>query len=256
MPFKVIIPARYASTRLPGKMLMEINGKPMIQHVYVRALESGAEEVIIATDDERIQKTACDFGASVCMTDSGHTSGTDRIAEAATGMSYSDNDIIVNVQGDEPFIPPVLIRQVAEDLGKYSDAQIASLCEPIHTLEALFDPNHVKVVIDNQGYALYFSRAPIAWDRDHFQFPVTQSTSLNLKVHFRHIGIYAYRASFLKKFTEWGACDLEQTEKLEQLRLLWNGGRIHLTEAKDFVPPDVNTIEDLEALRLMIQTES
>src|SRR5690606_27068591 len=132
-----------------------------------------------------------------------------------TALSYSEDDIVVNVQGDEPFIPPTLIRQVAEDLEKHPDAQMATLYEPIQTIETLFDPNHVKVIMDKDGYALYFSRAPIAWNRDHFQFPVSQSVPVNPQLHFRHIGIYAFKVSFLKKFTEWGACDLEQTEKLE-----------------------------------------
>lgn len=246
--FRVVIPARYASTRLPGKMLMDINGKPMIEHVYQRAIESGAESVAIATDDPRICKIAEDFGATVCMTSPEHPSGTDRIAEAVVALGYLEHDTIVNLQGDEPFIPPLVIRQVAEDLEKFPNARVATLYEPIQTVKELFDTNIVKVVMNERGYALYFSRAPIAWDRDNLTIPPTKNQTLKA-THFRHVGIYAFKVGFLHEYTEWGTCTLEEMEKLEQLRVLWNGGRVHLTQAQEAVPHDVNTEEDLQMTR-------
>lgn len=250
MEFRVIIPARYASHRLPGKMLLDIAGKPMIQHVYERAVESGAESVVIATDDERIAKVAEEFGAPVCMTSPEHESGTERLAEAVVAMGYLEDEIIVNVQGDVPLIPPALISQVAEDLDKFDNARIATLFEPIKTIEDLFDPNKVKVVMNKRGYALYFSRAPIAWDRDHFKIPPDKKQTLT--EHFRHIGLYAYRVGFIQECTEWESSPLEKMEQLEQLRVLWNGGRIHLTPAKKAVPNDVNTEEDLQRVRQLV----
>lgn len=251
MEFRVVIPARYASSRLPGKLLLDIAGKPMIQHVYERAVESGAESVIIATDDDRIRKVAEDFGATVCMTTSEHASGTERLAEAVVAMGYLEDEIIVNVQGDEPLIPPALISQVAEDLDKFDNARMATLYEPIKTMEELFDPNKVKVVMNKRGYALYFSRAPIAWDRDNFHIP-PQKQALKTE-HYRHIGLYAYRVGFIQEYTEWESSPLEATECLEQLRVLWNGGRIHLTQAKKSVPSDVNTQEDLERVKQLLK---
>lgn len=248
MEFRVIIPARYASTRLPGKMLADIGGKPMLQHTYERALESGAESVAIATDDDRIRKVAEEFGATVCMTSPDHNSGTERLAEAVVALGYLEDEVIVNLQGDEPLVPPAVIRQVAEDLVKFENARVATLYEPIKTLEELFNPNNVKVIMNKRGYALYFSRAPIAWDREHFQIPPAKSQKLKT-LHFRHVGIYAYRAGFLQEYMEWGSSQLEEMERLEQLRVLWNGGRVHLTEAKESVPSDINTPEDLEAVR-------
>jgi 3-deoxy-manno-octulosonate cytidylyltransferase (CMP-KDO synthetase) len=246
MDFRVVIPARYASSRLPGKMLADIAGKPMIQHVYERAVESGAQSVVIATDDERIREAATAFNATVCMTSADHTTGTDRIAETVVMMGYSEEDIIVNVQGDEPFIPPVIIRQVAEDLDKFENARVATLYEPIKTIEDLFNTNHVKVVMNKRGYALYFSRAPIAWDRDAFTIPPSPNQKLQTE-HFRHIGLYAFRAGFLQEYTQWEVSPLEKMEKLEQLRVLWNGGRVHLTQVQKKVPDDINTAEDLKA---------
>lgn len=250
MEFRVVIPARYASSRLPGKLLLDIAGKPMIQHVYERAVESGAESVIIAADDERIRKVAEEFGATVCMTSPEHQSGTERLAEAVVAMGYLEEDIIVNVQGDEPLIPPTLISQVAEDLEKFENARMATLYEPIKTIEELFDPHKVKVVMNKRGYALYFSRAPIPWDRDHFTIPPAQQ-ALNGE-YFRHIGLYAYRVGFIQEYTEWESSPLEKIEALEQLRILWNGGRIHLTQARKSVPGDVNTEEDLQKVRQLL----
>jgi 3-deoxy-manno-octulosonate cytidylyltransferase (CMP-KDO synthetase) len=249
LEFRVVIPARYNSTRLPGKVLVDIAGKPMIQHVYERAVESGAESVVIATDDERVRKVAEDFGAMVCMTSPDHVSGTERLAEAVVALGYLEDEIIVNLQGDEPLVPPVVIRQVAEDLVHYENAKVATLYERISTYEELTNPNHVKVVMNKRGYALYFSRAPIAWDREHFPLKPEQTVKTE---HFRHVGIYAYHVGFLQEYMEWESSPLEEMEKLEQLRVLWNGGKVHLTEAKERVPIDVNTKEDLEKVRKLL----
>lgn len=252
MEFRVIIPCRYGSTRFPGKPLADIAGKPMVQHVYERAVESGAESVVIATDDDRIRKVAEEFGAHVCMTSPDHTSGTERIAEAVVALGYLEDEVIVNVQGDEPLVPPVVIKQVAEDLLKYENAKVATLYEEIKTVKELWDPNIVKVVPSKRGYALYFSRAPVPWDREHF--PLKEGQPLETE-HFRHVGIYAYRAGFLQEYMEWESSALEQMEKLEQLRVLWNGGRVHVTPAQAVVPPDVNTEEDLKAVRKILGKE-
>lgn len=252
--FRVVIPIRYASSRLPGKALVDICGKPMLQHVYERAIESGAENVIIATDDEKIRKAAEGFGATVCMTSPEHVSGTDRIAEAVVAMGYDDDDIVVNLQGDEPLIPPVVIHQVAQNLAKFENARVATLYEPIQTAEELFNPNNVKVVMGKRGYALYFSRAPIAWERDNF--PLEDPKAKLQGEHFRHVGLYAYRVKFLQEYTEWEPSPLEDMERLEQLRVLWNGGRVHVAKAKEAVPADVNTDEDLEKVRKLIAKKS
>lgn len=255
MEFRVVIPARFSSGRLPGKPLLDINGKPMIQHVYERALASGAESVVIATDDERIQKVAEDFGAHVCMTSPDHTSGTERLAEAVVALGYLEDEVIVSVQGDEPLIPPVLISQVAEDLVRFENARVATLYEPIETVKELFDPHIVKVVMSKRGYALYFSRAPVAWDRKNLSIPPDENALLQPNRHFRHIGIYAYHARFLEEYMTWDRSELEEMEQLEQLRVLWNGGRVHLTQAVEVMPPDVNTEEDLEQVRILLANQ-
>lgn len=255
MEFRVIIPARYSSSRLPGKMLLDIAGKPMIQHVYERAMESGAESVAIATDDDRIRQVAEDFGATVCMTSIDHVSGTERLAEAVVALGYLEDDVIVNLQGDEPLIPPVVIRQVAEDLVKFENARVATLYEIIKSTDELFNTNNVKVVMNKRGYALYFSRAPIAWDRDELQMPPKKNTKIH-NLHYRHVGIYAYRAGFLQEYMEWESSPIEEMEKLEQLRVLWNGGKVHLTEAKEVVPIDVNTEEDFKKIVALLSKKS
>lgn len=249
MSFKIIIPARYASTRLPGKPLLDIAGKPMIQHVYDRAKESLASEVIIATDDERIAQVAKAFGADICMTRSDHISGTDRLAEVAAQRAFADTDIIINVQGDEPCLPASLINQVADDLAQHSDADIATLYAKIIEEKQVFDPNAVKVVMDSQGYALYFSRAPIPWMRDHFD---KESPLPPLLPHYRHIGLYGYRASFLKHYAELTPCILEQEESLEQLRALYHGKKIHLTAAHIDPGHGVDTEQDLMTVRQLL----
>lgn len=250
MDFKVIIPARYASSRLPGKPLLEIAGKPMIQHVYERALNSGAEAVVIATDDERIKEAAEKFGAPVCMTSAEHTSGTERLAEAVVALGYMEDDVIVNLQGDEPLVPPAIIQQVAEDLIKHENVKVATLYEEIRTAADLLNPHNVKVTMNKRGYALYFSRAPIPWDRAHF--PLNLNSKLTTK-HYRHVGLYAYRVSFLEEYMSWESSEMEEIERLEQLRVLWNGGRIHLTPVKETVPHDVNTMEDYKRVKELLE---
>lgn len=247
MRFKVVIPARYASTRLPGKPLLDIAGKPMVQHVYERACQSGAEEVVIATDDQRIADVARGFGAQVVLTRGDHPSGTDRLQEVAHQMGWPDEDIVVNVQGDEPLIPPSVIDQVARNLDEVSAAGIATLAEPILEAAQLFNPNVVKVVRDHLGLALYFSRAPMPWARD--DFARTRETLPAVPQFFRHLGIYAYRVKFLHAYVNWPACALEQLESLEQLRALYNGVRIHVDVAECELPPGVDTPEDLERVR-------
>jgi 3-deoxy-manno-octulosonate cytidylyltransferase (CMP-KDO synthetase) len=235
--FMVVIPARYASTRLPGKPLLDIAGMPMIQHVYQRACESEANAVVIATDDERIRRTAEAFGAQVVMTRADHQSGTDRIQEVAAIMGLSGQAVVVNVQGDEPLIPPATINQVAANLRKFNDAGISSLFHTLHDAVELHNPNAVKVVTDAQGYALYFSRSPLPW----------QDTE---PVHGkRHVGIYAYRVATLNQFVTWPRSLLEVSERLEQLRAMHHGVRIIMDEAAQRVPAGVDTPEDLEAVR-------
>ncbi len=250
MSFRVVIPARYASTRLPGKPLIDIGGKPMLQHVHARALESGASEVVIATDDERIRAAAEVFGARVCMTAAHHRSGSERLAEVITRLGYGEDEVIVNLQGDEPLMPPALLSQVAAGLLEHPAAPMATLCTPITSAEELFDPNAVKVVRDARGFALYFSRAPIPWDRDAFaEQPHTLPAGAR---HYRHLGIYAYRAGFLARYVATPACELETRESLEQLRVLWMGEKIHVAEAAALPGPGVDTLADLERVRALI----
>lgn len=250
MGFHILIPARYASSRLPGKPLLDIGGKTMLQWVYERAQISGAQSVVIATDDPRIEEAAHGFGAEVCMTSADHRSGSDRLAEAVTLLGYGDDEIVVNLQGDEPLMPPVLLRQVAESLEEHRDAAVATLCTRIHTAADLFDPHVVKVVSDSNGYALYFSRAVIPWDRDAFAITTTELPPQS--EHFRHLGLYAYRTGFLKRYVRLAPCHLEQMESLEQLRVLWHGERIHVAEAAELPGPGVDTAEDLERVRRLV----
>ncbi|RKR65187.1 3-deoxy-manno-octulosonate cytidylyltransferase (CMP-KDO synthetase) [Yokenella regensburgei] len=248
MSFVVIIPARYASTRLPGKPLQDINGKPMIVHTLERARESGADRVIVATDHPDVARAVEAVGGEVCMTRVDHQSGTERLAEVVEKCGFSDDTIIVNVQGDEPTIPAANIRQVAENLAR-SQCGMATLAVPVHSAEEAFNPNAVKVVIDNAGYALYFSRATIPWDRDRFaQSRDTIGDSL-----LRHIGIYAYRAGFINRYISWPPSPLEQIEMLEQLRVLWYGEKIHVEVAKVTPGTGVDTPEDLERVRLELR---
>ena len=247
MTFSVVIPARFGSTRLPGKPLLDLAGRPMIQRVWDQACASSAARVIIATDDERIADVAAAFGAEVCITNPGHPSGTDRLAEVARLHGFDDDDIVVNVQGDEPLIPPAVIDQVAANLADNADASIATLAEPITALAELNNPNAVKVVADVNGMALYFSRAPVPWPRDAFaagesRLPAEGAWS-------RHIGIYAYRAGFLARFVRWPTAGIEALEQLEQLRALYQGERIHVAQACAEVPAGVDTEQDLDSVR-------
>ncbi|QSP93620.1 3-deoxy-manno-octulosonate cytidylyltransferase [Marinobacter salinisoli] len=257
MSFTVVIPARYASTRLPGKPLADIAGKPMIQHVFERAQESRAERVVIATDDDRVQSACEAFGADVVMTSPDHASGTDRLEEVARLLEFEPDHRVVNVQGDEPLIPPAVINQVADNLELYPDAAIATLCERLHDAEQVFNPNVVKVVFDHQGMAHYFSRAPIPWARDLWQegSPLPGAgVSLPENIgYFRHIGIYGYRASVLEQFVSWPPAPLEQVEALEQLRALYNGAQIHVDVALETPPAGVDTEADLSRLREWMQ---
>jgi 3-deoxy-manno-octulosonate cytidylyltransferase (CMP-KDO synthetase) len=242
--FRVVIPARYASARLPGKALMSIGGKPMVQWVYERARASGAEDVLIATDDSLILSAGHSFGSEVVMTSATHTSGTDRIAEVARKHAWSEDQIVVNVQGDEPLIPPALIKQVAQLLETHPRADIATLATPIESLEEFLNPNVVKVVTDGQGRALYFSRAPIPWNREGAAAGLaSQRTFAGSR---RHVGIYAYRVGALLKVAALAPTALEKTERLEQLRALENGLEIRVADAVERPGPDVNTAEDFE----------
>lgn len=248
--FIVVIPARFASSRLPGKPLADIGGKPMVQHVFERARASDARRVIVATDDERIMKVVEDFGGEVCMTLAGHPSGTDRLQEVARIYGLADDEIIVNVQGDEPMIPPAVINQVADNLRSNPQAGAATLSSPLRHAGQVFDPSVVKVVSDAGGNALYFSRAPIPWARDAF---AADRHSLPANACFqRHIGIYAYRVGLLNQYVTWGVSPIEQLESLEQLRLIYNGQRIHVAEAVATLPHGVDTEQDLQAVRALL----
>ncbi|MDX1804557.1 MAG: 3-deoxy-manno-octulosonate cytidylyltransferase [Alcanivorax sp.] len=245
MSFYVVVPARYASTRLPGKPLADIAGKTMVARVAERCQQSGAAQVYVATDDERIG-AALAGQVPVVMTRRDHPSGTDRLQEVAAQLQLGDDDIIVNVQGDEPLIPPSVINQVAENLAANPACQMATLCEPIELADDLFNSNVVKVVFDQHGRALYFSRAPIPWHRDGFADGGRDITGGNW---WRHIGIYAYRVAFLHQYVQWPPAALETLESLEQLRAMANGVAIHVAPACEAVPGGVDTPEDLERLR-------
>lgn len=242
--FRVVIPARFGSARFPGKPLAMIAGKTMLQHVYEQATRAGAQEVIVATDDERIAATSESFAATVCMTSADHQSGTDRIAEVAREFAWEPDSIVVNVQGDEPLIDPRAIRQVAELLESDAQAGIATLAYPIGSVREFLDPNIVKVVINDAGRALYFSRAPIPWVRDGTAGPVGEQTRCDLAR--RHLGLYAYRVATLLQVASLPAGELEQLERLEQLRALAAGVAIKVADA--VVPPmqDVNLPRDID----------
>jgi 3-deoxy-manno-octulosonate cytidylyltransferase (CMP-KDO synthetase) len=251
--YKVVIPARYASTRLPGKPLRELLGKPMLEHVFEAACQCGAEQIVIATDDERIEAAGKDFGAEVCMTSAAHASGTDRLAEVAEKFAWSEDEIVVNLQGDEPLMPPALIDQVAVDLAEHAEASISTIATPLVAAGEFFDVNVVKVVTDRAGFALYFSRAPIPWDRDLLNNG-TKALPIGI-VPLRHIGIYAYRAGYLRRYAEMRPCPLEQAEQLEQLRALWYGERIHVAEASQRPGPGVDTEDDLVIAAQLLQAK-
>jgi 3-deoxy-manno-octulosonate cytidylyltransferase (CMP-KDO synthetase) len=243
-PFIVAIPARMASTRLPGKPLRLLGGEPLIAHVMRRAREAGALEVVVATDDVRVAEALQDHDATICMTRPDHASGSDRLAECARKLGWADEAIVVNLQGDEPFAPASGIREVARALA-VDPAPMATLAAPLEEAAQLFDPNAVKVVCDARGHALYFSRAPLPWARDAFAH---DRGSLPKGMPFlRHIGIYAYRAGFLKAFSELPSTPLERAESLEQLRALEHGHAIAVRIAPESFPPGVDTEADLAA---------
>lgn len=239
MAFVVVIPARFASSRLPGKPLADINGKPMIQWVWQQATQSGAAEVVIATDDERVAVVAADFGARVVMTKTSHQSGTERLAEVVDILKLAKDTVVVNVQGDEPFIPPAIIRQVAQNLSGQHKARMATLSVPVSAIDEVQNPNVVKVVTDKDGYALYFSRSVMPFDRDG------AFAGKTAQIYRRHIGIYAYRAGFIQDYVSWPVSELEQIECLEQLRVLWQGEAIHVADAEQVPPVGVDTPADL-----------
>ena len=240
MTFKVYIPARHASSRLPGKPLLRLAGKAILQHVYENARKSGAEEVVIATDDERIADAAINFGATVAYTHSRHLSGTDRIAEAVAARGEPDDHIIVNVQGDEPQLPASVIQQVAGIMESKPDIAIASVCEPFDHASEIDDPNIVKVVRATDQRALYFSRAPIPYVRD--------GRDANLANYRRHVGIYAYRVRYLKQFVGAPPGELEQLERLEQLRALALNATIIVADAIAPCGVGIDTRDDYERL--------
>lgn len=251
--FKVVIPARYGSSRLPAKPLMDIAGKPMVVHVYERALLSKAKTVVVATDDERIAQALKPYGARVVMTSPNHPSGTDRLQEVAAKMRWDDDDIIVNVQGDEPLIPPEVINQVAANLANNRQAGIATLAEAIEDVGQLSNPNIVKLVRDANNMAMYFSRAPMPWARDAFAQGIKELPVKDL--YWRHLGIYAYKVSFLNAYVKWPPAVLEQVEALEQLRALYYGVKIHVDQACVNLPAGVDTQEDLERVRAIVAAQ-
>ena len=250
--FKVVIPARYASTRLPGKPLLDIGGKPMVIRVAEQAALSGAQQIIIATDHQPIVSVAQQHGFQACMTRADHNSGTDRIAEVSAQQGWADDTIVVNVQGDEPLIPPQLISSVALHLHSHPDCVVATACHPIHDEASMRNPNIVKTVLDKHGNALYFSRAPIPWPRD--AYASSQPVPRHLEV-LRHIGIYAYRAGFLRTYGQLAPCQIEQAESLEQLRALYHGYRIGVTITADAPPSGVDTEQDLQIARRIFETQ-
>lgn len=253
MSFVIVIPARFESTRLPGKVLADIAGKPMIQWVVEKAKASGASQVIVATDNEQVANIVESFGGEVCRTRSDHQSGTERLAEVMNIYQFADDQVIVNVQGDEPFIPPANIAQVANNLASQTQARMATLAYKISAVEEAFNPNAVKVLCDKDGYALYFSRACIPYDRSNF-LGKDIITSIG-DFYLRHIGIYAYRAGFIKDYVSWPASQLEQIESLEQLRVLWQGEKIHVATALERLPVEgVDTPEDLAKARAFANT--
>ena len=249
---RIVIPARYQSSRLPGKPLVDIGGKPMIAHVYERALATKADSIVIATDDQRIVDVCHDFKAEVFYSEQDHQSGTERIAEVVTQLGYADDDIIINLQGDEPFVDPSLLNQVASILEASDLAKMSSLYAPIEIHEDIFNPNIVKTILDKNNYAMCFSRAAIPWL--HGVFDQNEIPDVDLSLFKKHIGIYAYYTGFIKEYIELPLSPLEKPESLEQLRVLWNGYKIILGKALAATGQEVNTEADLEKARLFYKT--
>lgn len=251
--YRIVIPARYSSERLPGKILLELAGKPLIQHVWQRAMESSAESVVIATDDERIVSAARRFGAEVVLTRPDHQSGSDRIAECANLLAWADDHLVVNLQGDEPLMPAACLDQVASLLDARPDCEVASLYWPISEATEVLNPNAVKVVTSINGHALYFSRSPIPYERSCADVSTAISAG---KCWKRHLGLYAYRLSALRRYTQLPPTPLELAEKLEQLRMLEQGGSIAMAQASEFIPAGIDTQEDLDRVRKLIETKT
>jgi 3-deoxy-manno-octulosonate cytidylyltransferase (CMP-KDO synthetase) len=249
--YHIVIPARFASERLPGKVLLDLAGKPMLQHVWQRANESAAESVVIATDDDRIVAAADAFGAKAVMTRSDHQSGSDRIAECASLLGWGDDQLVVNLQGDEPMMPAACLNQVAELLNRRSDCEVASLYWPISEGEEAQNPNAVKVVVDGNDCALYFSRLPIPFARGFDDLDDAIEAGIEWK---RHLGLYAYRLGALQRYTNSAQSPLESAEKLEQLRFMEQGERIAMSKACEFIPAGIDTPEDLERARTLISS--
>lgn len=251
--FNVVIPARHASTRLPGKPLLHIAGKPMVVRVAEQAAKSGAQQIWIATDHLAIANVAHEHGFKVCITRDTHVSGTDRIAEVVEQQGWPADTIVVNVQGDEPLMPPALIRAVAQHLHEHPECAIATACHPIHNEADMRNPNIVKTVLDKQGNAMYFSRAPIPYPRD--AFAAGQGLPAELPA-LRHIGIYAYRASFLRAYGQLWTTPLEQYESLEQLRALYHGYKIGVVISDEAPPAGVDTADDLKTAIAAFENQS
>ncbi len=252
-PFLVVVPARFASTRLPAKPLADIAGKPMVVRVLERAAASGAEQVWAATDHDEVRAAVEAHGFRALMTSPDCPSGTDRLAEVATRLGWSDDTVVVNVQGDEPLVDPALIRATAQALFDHPAASMATVCHPIHDPADVFNPNVVKVVRDKQGYALYFSRAPIPWARDAWASGPGETLPHGLPVA-RHIGLYAYRVGFLKAYPDLERPAIEAFEALEQLRALWHGHRIVVVESAQPAAPGVDIPEDLARVRALFRS--
>lgn len=251
-PFKIVIPARLGSSRLPGKPLLPIAGRPMIVHVCERAIAAGAAEIVVAVDDARIATAVAALPVTTMITRTDHTSGTERLAEVAERLAWQDDIRVVNLQGDEPLADPALIAQLAAALATPASASVATLATPVADREEIFNPNAVKVVVDRYGHALYFSRAPVPWDREGFaHHPPGLTTSFR---HLRHIGMYAYTAGFLRRYTGWPRSPLEDVECLEQLRILWHGERIAVLTVAEAPEAGVDTEADLSRVERILRT--
>lgn len=251
--YHIVIPARFASERLPGKVLLDLSGQSMLQHVWQRAMESSAESVVIATDDERIMAASESFGARAVLTRSDHQSGSDRIAECAEQLDWDDDQLVVNLQGDEPMMPAVCLDQLAALLDERMDCEVASLYWPITEASEVQNPNAVKVVLDVDNTALFFSRSPIPYPRGFTDIKAAMTAGVEWK---RHLGLYAYRIKALRAYTAAKPTPLEMTERLEQLRIMEQGGRIAMARACEFIPAGIDTLEDLERVRKIYESKT
>lgn len=253
MSFSIVIPARFSSTRLNGKLLRDICGKPMITRVIEQAQKSHAEEIIVATDSKEVANAISELDVRICMTRDDHQSGTERLSEVITQLNFDDDKILINLQGDEPLMPPICLNQIGDELEKDNNIKMATLCSPLSDIEELFDPHVVKVVRDINDFALYFTRAAVPWSRDCFnerprEMPKHQD-------YQRHIGLYGYRAGFIKQYLEWQSSDIEKTESLEQLRVLYYGERIKVITSAKPPGPGVDTLEDLNRVCELISNQ-